>query len=582
MEIVYVYTKKRNEFGRQCNFSDRSAELHVDILPDPSLAVNFIERDPCDVPIQCTQEMSEHEVNTERFESDTRGINHVEGGWPKDVNPHEMEQTIRFRKKVEKDENYISTVMQLGNNMEHCIKQNNAIDIYREYFEEEEVVEESEVQPSAKTINVFRDPNEVKRTASSLSWHPDGSRKLAVAYSSLEFQKVSKDMSLNSYIWDIENPNKPEMTLKPVSPLVCLEYNPKDCHILVGGSYNGQIAYWDTRKGSQPVEMSTIEHSHRDPVYRVIWLQSKTGTDTFSASTDGQVLWWDIRKMSEPTERLILDPNKKGNLDNALGAISLEFETTMPTKFMVGTEQGLVVSCNRKAKTPAEKIVCMYSGHHGPIYALQRNPFFPKNFLTVADWTARIWSEDIKESSIMWTKYHTAYLSDGSWSPVRPSVFFTIKMDGTLDVWDFLFKQNDPTLSVKVCDEALNSLRVQDNGHFLACGSQLGTVTLLEISSGLCTLQKNEKALATAMFERETKREKILEARHREMRLKERSRSEQSKEEDTKEGDGEESPEELITRIEKDFYEIVEAELKKRDKGEEKKAIIELPLESDI
>ncbi|KAJ7984806.1 hypothetical protein DPEC_G00358590 [Dallia pectoralis] len=570
MEIVYVYTKKRSEFGRQCNFSDRQAELHVDILPDPSLAANFIEKDHCDVSIQCTQEMSEHEVNTERFESDTRGINHVEGGWPKDINPHEMEQTIRFRKKVEKDENYISTIMQLGNNMEHCIKQNNAIDIYQEYFEEEELVEESEEKPFAKTINVFRDPNEVKRTASSLSWHPDGSRKLAVAYSSLEFQKVSKDMSLNSYIWDIENPNKPEMTLKPVSPLVCVEYNPKDSHILVGGCYNGQIAYWDARKGSQPVEMSTIEHSHRDPVYKVIWLQSKTGTDIFSASTDGQVLWWDIRKMSEPTERLILDPNKKGNLDNALGAVSLEFETTMPTKFMVGTEQGLVISCNRKAKTPAEKIVCTYSGHHGPIYALQRNPFFPKNFLTVADWTARIWSEDIKESSIMWTKYHMAYLSDGCWSPVRPSVFFTIKMDGTLDVWDFLFKQNDPTLSVKVCDEALNSLRVQDNGCFLACGSQLGTVTMLEISPGLCTLQRNEKALATAMFERETKREKILEARHREMRLKERSRSEQSKEEDPKEVDGED-PEELVARAEKDFYEVIEAELKKREKVGEKK-----------
>lgn len=38
-----------------------------------------------------------------------------------------------------------------------------------------------------------------------------------------------------------ENPNKPELTLKPVSPLVSLEYNPKDSHILVGGSYNGQI-----------------------------------------------------------------------------------------------------------------------------------------------------------------------------------------------------------------------------------------------------------------------------------------------------------------------------------------------------
>ena len=57
---------------------------------------------------------------------------------------------------------------------------------------------------------------------------------------------------------------------------------------------------------------------------------------------------------------------------------------------MVGTEQGSVMSCNRKAKTPGEKIVAVYPGHHGPVYALQRNPFFPKNFLTVGDWTARV------------------------------------------------------------------------------------------------------------------------------------------------------------------------------------------------
>lgn len=54
------------------------------------------------------------QANTERFEMETRGVNHVEGGWPKDVNPQELEQTIRFRKKVEKDENYINTIMQLG------------------------------------------------------------------------------------------------------------------------------------------------------------------------------------------------------------------------------------------------------------------------------------------------------------------------------------------------------------------------------------------------------------------------------------------------------------------------------------
>lgn len=53
--------------------------------------------------------------------------------------------------------------------------------------------------------------------------------------------------------------------------------------------------------------------------------------------------------------------------------------------------------------------------------------------------------------------------------------------------------------SQQVCDEALFCLRVQDNGCFIACGSQLGTTTLLEVSGGLCTLQRNEKNIASSV-----------------------------------------------------------------------------------
>uniref|UniRef100_UPI003AAB5D2A dynein axonemal intermediate chain 2-like n=1 Tax=Centroberyx gerrardi TaxID=166262 RepID=UPI003AAB5D2A len=577
MEITYAYSKKRIDFGQQCHFTDRPTELIVDIPPDPSLAATFIEREARDFAIECSQEMSEHEVNTERIRSVSCGINHVEGSWPKDIDPQDMDQTARFRKKALKDEHYVNSMPHLCSIMRYSMEQNNAIDIYKQYFEDEEAVEAAPDQPSARTINVFRDPNEVKRTATGLSWHPDGSRKLAVAYSCLEFQKATEEMSFDSYIWDTENCSEPEMTVKPASPLICLEYNPKDSHILVGGSYNGLIAYWDTRRGSQPVEMSKLEHSHQDPVYKIIWLQSNTGTDIFSASTDGQVLWWDIRNMAEPTERLVLDPSNEGNLDKAFGAISLEFDATMPTKFMVGTEQGLVVSCNSKAKTPAESIECTFIGHYGAVYALQRNPFFPKNFLTVGDWTARIWSEDIKESSIISTKPEMSYLTDACWSPVRPSVFFTVKMDGTLDVWDILLKHNDPTLRLKVCDEALYSLRMQDNGRFLACGSQLGSATLLEISPALCTLQRNETGMVASMFERETRREKILEARRQEKRLKELSQSElsqseQSQDDDNnKEGDGQLSSEELKAHAEAQFFHILDSEIKKREEEEEEK-----------
>ncbi len=45
----------------------------------------------------------------------------------------------------------------------------------------------------------------------------------------------------------------------------------------------------------------------------------------------------------------------------------------------------------------------------------------------------------------------------------------------------------------QVCEEALYSLRIHDQGRLIAAGSENGTTTLLELSTGLSTLKKNEK-----------------------------------------------------------------------------------------
>ena len=50
---------------------------------------------------------------------------------------------------------------------------------------------------------VIRDPADLKRTITSLSWYPGGSNKLAAAYSFLEFQKAPQGISWESYIWEI-------------------------------------------------------------------------------------------------------------------------------------------------------------------------------------------------------------------------------------------------------------------------------------------------------------------------------------------------------------------------------------------
>eukprot|EP00095_Tigriopus_kingsejongensis_P003857 maker-scaffold20_size707684-snap-gene-4.18 protein:Tk03857 transcript:maker-scaffold20_size707684-snap-gene-4.18-mRNA-1 annotation:"dynein intermediate chain axonemal" len=150
------------------------------------------------------------------------------------------------------------------------------------------------------------------------------------------------------------------------------------------------------------------------------------------------------------------------------------------------------------AKTDAEKITASYNAHFGPVYALERNPCFPKNFLTVGDWCARIWSEDIKESSIMWTSSYTENLTDGCWSPTRPSVFFTTRMDGCLDCWDILYQQKGPLLSIKVTDDPLHTLSVQESGVLVATGCEGGNVTLLELTDGLASSNRNDKTAVTA------------------------------------------------------------------------------------
>lgn len=208
------------------------------------------------------------------------------------------------------------------------------------------------------------------------------------------------------------------------------------------------------------------------------------------------------------------------SIDNAIGISALEYEPTIPTRFMVGTETGLVIGGNRKGKNAVEKLPTKYEAHFGPVYALQRNPTFVKNFLTVGDWTARVWSEDCRESAILWTYSHRTKLTDGAWNPIRFSLMLVTQWDGCLSCWDLLRRRSAPLVTAQLCDEPLLRLRPHEGGLLVACGSSKGTVYLAELSENLGTADKNDKQLLTHVLDRENKRERILEARMRELRLK--------------------------------------------------------------
>lgn len=575
-------------------------------------------------------------------------MRHVEGGWPKDVDATEQSDVSRFRKKAEKDEDYKGAVKALGPIIARCLRQINTIDIYQviiivafrlvttnsfilqEYFDGDHVDHSSE-PPSAKGLAVFRDPNEPKRTATSINWHPDPTApaKIAVSYSSLQFQDTRGRIPQQSYIWDILNPNTPDSELLPPSPLCCLRFNPKNTDTLIGGSYNGLITFYDLRRSGSsnptgtntaasggggatgfnasaststnnganggvnglgsgkevlPFSCSVIEKSHHDPVYDVFWINSKTGNQAVSVSTDGQMLWWDTRRLSEPSDSLKLAIDSKATNETVLGGSSLEYNSEAgPSKYLVGTEQGVVLMVNLKNRKQNNGITVFDQGpgkHHGPIYSIQRNPANSKCFLTIGDWTAKIWMEDLK-TPIMTTKYHPSYLMAGCWSPTRAGVFFVTRYDGVLDIWDYFYRQNEVAYSHKVGDITLSSIAVQGTmqggGKLVAIGDTQGTVSLLELCESLAVGQTNERKAIDLMFEREMKQEKNLEARERELkRLRAAENDGRSRELQEKKDAKDEKMEALLRKVDADFLAMI-----KEAEDDESKAAEATPMDAN-
>lgn len=88
----------------------------------------------------------------------------------------------------------------------------------------------------------------------------------------------------------IERAVQPEIVLRSMSQLRSVSFNPRDQHIVAGGTIYGAVGIWDVRKSQGPVESVPIDVGHSESVTSIIWSNSKAGGEFFSASGDGQVL----------------------------------------------------------------------------------------------------------------------------------------------------------------------------------------------------------------------------------------------------------------------------------------------------
>lgn len=585
MAETWQYAKKRKFFGRPPCFEDTDTKIVGCIPPEEINGSHYQVRDPNRIILSNIPQLSEHSVNTERIPIGHKGMKHLVGGWPTEFRPDEPNEVQKYMKKMYRDNTYgfASATKDMSERAIKIIKQNNEIDLFEEYFAGEQAEHISETL-STKTLMIFKDPNPVKRSATKIAWYPDNNEmKVGVTYSILRFQQMPDNMPKESYIWNLKNPNSPEKTLIAHSPLCSMAFNPKQPEIIVAGSYNGQISWFDTRKEEpnqpgvcKPFLVSELELSHHDPVYNVDWVHTKSGTECVSTSTDGRMLWWDYKnegaknsfnQLTPDKSQYVLrekvpDKNTGEEIEKVLGISSLCYNVDAgPLKFLLGSEQGYMALANKKGKEYSVNWRYGFEGgkHHGPVYALQRNPQCPKMFLSVGDWSAKIWHDE-QVTPIMQTRFHSSYLTDGCWSNTRPGLFFLTRIDGFMDVWDFYYRQNEVAFSQKVSDSPLTSIAVNQN--MCAIGDAEGTVSIMQLCRPLYEPANREKDEMVKIFDREYKREKTLYV----SKKQERDNAEKNKK--AEKGKPKKTPEQIqaekdanmkqkLQEIEENFFKIV-------------------------
>eukprot|EP00759_Apiculatamorpha_spiralis_P046725 PhF_6_TR42929/c0_g2_i1/m.65144/K11143/DNAI2; dynein intermediate chain 2, axonemal len=127
----FVYQKHVSSFKRPTGFEIVPPEVIISCPPQPSKKSEFIERSHREFEFSNVPTLSEVGTCTVGRPIESRGMYHVEGGWPKDVDVTDQQHKARYQRKIEKEEDYIETVMGLAEITDKFLRQNNTIDIYQ-------------------------------------------------------------------------------------------------------------------------------------------------------------------------------------------------------------------------------------------------------------------------------------------------------------------------------------------------------------------------------------------------------------------------------------------------------------------
>ncbi|XP_058796099.1 dynein intermediate chain 2, ciliary isoform X2 [Phymastichus coffea] len=344
----------------------------------------------------------------------------------------------------------------------------------------------------------------------------------AVAFGSMTFDNPMPSGAV--CLFSLKNPSYPEWICTTDSPVMCLDFNRDNPHLLVVGTMDGSVAVYNVQLSSSAPQYKSNEvvQKHGGIVWQVVWApETEEGNLAFfSVSIDGQINHWVLNQNDlgvTTVMTLFLDkppiPGPDGTQITLKGCgTCIAFHPTDPHVFLVGTEEGAIYKCN----TAYSSVYMRTYGnaHDMPVYRIVFNKYNSSIFASCsADWRVKIWEDDRPEPLFMFDL--GVPIGDVQWAPYSSTVLACVTNSGKLTVFDLNVNKYRPICSQAVVSKRRGKLTRLAFNHslpFLIVGDDKGTVNTLKLSPNLrMKVKPTKKQMHLSHIELETmKLEKLL------------------------------------------------------------------------
>lgn len=338
-------------------------------------------------------------------------------------------------------------------------------------------------------IAQFFSQHSVGRAVTDLDWSPKFPELIATSH-------TAKRGDLNApkglvQIWNLHaSRSLPEYIFTSSSDVLSVRFSSFEPNLIFGTSYNGQIVTWDMRSRGDPILSSPMNgNGHSHPVYSIEMTGTQNAHNLVTASTDGVVCTWTPDLLEKPQDKLtLIAPTATRNDD--LAPTKLAISPRDSSRFVVGTEEGVIYQCSRFGQAGSRAGVDprgSYRGHAAPITSLDFHSskgvidFSDLLLSSSLDWSVKLWKirqftgpigsaapvsnayggltgtgtiqttqhPDLNNLEPLLDLVREYEVYDVAWSNFHPAVFADVDGSGHLEIWDLTKDLEIPVTRIK-------------------------------------------------------------------------------------------------------------------------------------